>query len=126
MDSSISLTCVYFIIGLVWSVYQGYRGKREQQLSCDWRVGARLQDRWDRWDQWMVLYIHDFVFRLVCTMAGFVALYVSYSLYAKLGIWPDLSSGSALLMTFSFLIGVIGVGGQLHYVILIGKVPGVK
>jgi hypothetical protein len=44
-------------------------------------------------------------------------------LFAVSGKILEISSGASILIVSSFLIGVIGVGGQLHYVILIGKFP---
>jgi len=82
--------------------------------------------QWKLWEKVMILYIHDFVFRFVCTIAGFLALYVSYHLLLKAPHIFELSAGTALLLVFSFLIGIIGVGGQLHYVILMGKWPSAK
>jgi hypothetical protein len=37
-----------------------------------------------------------------------------------------LSAGQAALLASSFLIAVVGVGGQLHYLILLGRVPSAK
>ena len=77
----------------------------------------------DRPEREKVIDIHDFAFRFVCTMAGFIALYVSYSLVSSVSIDSEFSSGAALLLVLLFLIGVIGVGGQLHHVILFEKWP---
>jgi hypothetical protein len=109
----------YLLCGLVWSLYQGVRGIVEQRRAYK----DREKQTWDQWERVMILYIHDFAFRFVCTAAGFVALYVSYFLAKDL---TALTTGSSLLLILSFLIGIIGVGGQLHYVILLGTVPFLK
>jgi hypothetical protein len=72
----------------------------------------------------MILYVHDFVFRFVCTMAGFASLYACYFIAKCVNSWTDVSNGTAALLAASFLLGIVGVGGQLHYVILLGKIPG--
>ncbi|MHC4270395.1 MAG: hypothetical protein ACYSTS_18310 [Planctomycetota bacterium] len=113
------MPCWYIIIGIVWSIFQGARGVVETRLN-------NKDKEWKSWEKYIVLYIHDFAFRFICTLSGFFALYVSYSLLANTANVFKLSSGASLLLVFSFLIGVIGVGGQLHYVILIGKLPYIK
>ena len=110
------LPCWYVTVAIVWSFYQGARGVVETRLN-------NRDKKWEWWEKVIVLDIHDFAFRFVCTMAGFLALYVSYRLIAEVPSTFELSAGTSLLLVFSFLIGVIGVGGQLHYVILMGKWP---
>ena len=112
------LPCWYVTVAIVWSFYQGARGVVETRLNN----AAKIKN-WKNWEKVIVLYIHDFAFRSICTMAGFLALYFSYRLIAKVPSIFELSAGTSLLLVFSFLIGVIGVGGQLHYVILMGKWP---
>jgi hypothetical protein len=110
----------YFAFGILWSIFQGARGVVEARLS---NPHARA---WKRWERIVVLYVHDFAFRFICTMAGFVSLYMSVALFNDISPDSELSTGDALLMLFSFLLGVVGVGGQLHHVILLGKLPSAK
>ena len=107
----------YFAFGILWSVFQGVRGVVETRLSNP------QASAWKRWERVVVLYVHDFAFRFVCTMAGFVSLYMSVVLFNEISPDSELSTGDSLLMLLLFLVGVIGVGGQLHYVILLGKRP---
>lgn len=109
------LACIYFVVAVLWSGYQGFRGAVEQS----WQNGAKITDTWKRW---VILYVHDFAFRFVCTMAGFAAFYALSLIVGKVTDWTRVEPGLATLMVACFLIGVIGVGGQLHYVILLGKV----
>jgi hypothetical protein len=109
----------YITAGFVWSIYQGVRGAREQRLTQP----EAKDTNWTLLDKYVIFYIHDFAFRFICTAAGFLALYVSCRLSLDVEPLRGLSPGAALLLIFSFLIGVIGVGGQLHYVILMGKWP---
>lgn len=74
----------------------------------------------------LVLYIHDFAFRFICTVAGFVSLYMAVVLFNEISPDSELSTGDAFLMLLLFLVGVIGAGGQLHHVILLGKRPPAK
>ena len=133
MTMTINTTCQipiwYLVIGILWSTYQGIRGAIEHRLNYN----ARLSDessqpekkkkiiRWKGWEKWVVLYIHDFAFRFICTISGFLALFIAYSLtFNQLN---SNNSESPVLIAFLFLIGIIGIGGQLHYVILLGKLP---
>jgi hypothetical protein len=110
----------YFAVGVVWSVFQGVRGVIET------RLGNPHASEWKPWERMIVLYVHEFAFRFVCTMAGFVSLYLSIMLFNDISPDSELSTGDSLLMLLMFLIGIIGVGGQLHYVILMGKWPSAK
>jgi hypothetical protein len=106
--------CLYVSFAILWSAYQGIRGAVEHHYA------SAKKD--DKFYNWFVLYVHDFFFRFICTMAGFIALYVSYFLLT-MAKFSELSSGTSALIVFSFVIGVIGVGGQLHHIILLGKLP---
>jgi hypothetical protein len=110
------LPCTYISVAFAWSLYQGIRGAVEHHFANS-KKGKHFYN-------WFILYIHDFSFRFVCTMAGFLCLYISYHLLTTLPNLADISSGSSAIIVFSFIVGVIGVGGQLHNVILFGKFPG--
>jgi len=128
IDSLNQIPCWYILIGIIWSIYQGVRGAIEHRLNYEARFyndsnqNNKIQKpMWKRWEKWVVLYVHDFVFRFICTISGFVALYLAY--YLAGDKMQGITSGSSVLIVFLFLIGIIGVGGQLHYVILMGKLP---
>jgi len=111
----------YLGVAILWSACQGYRGTQEHKLS---NAGKKDDEgKLQKWqDRWIILYLHDFVFRSVCTMGGFIALFVAYRLMTNIDI-NELPAGGSLLLIFLFFVGVIGVGGQLHYIILFNKFP---
>jgi hypothetical protein len=111
-----NIPCWYLSIAIVWSIYQGIRGIIEHRYMDSVK-------EWERWRKIIVLDMHDFVFRFVCTMAGFLALFVSYHIVEFVTDFSKISTGATTLLVLFFLIGVIGVGGQLHHLILLGKVP---
>src|ERR1044071_648825 len=106
------------LIALIWSAYQGARGVMEQQLNRGqpWFDGLSPAKRF-----WL-LYLHDFAFRFVCAFAGFVALHVCWEL-VRIRDLAHISAGGGAVTIAAFLFGVAGVGGQLHYLLLMGKVP---
>jgi len=124
-------SCWYIAIATAWSIYQGSRGVIEQKLAHNAKVFIPSLNTWvtprePTWsctEQWFILYIHDFVFRFICTAAGFLSLYISYAMFSNTECISTFSAGAATLIASSFLLGVIGVGGQLHFIILMGRVP---
>jgi hypothetical protein len=108
--------CWYWPTAFAWAAYQGVRGARELRIS------SKAGSEWGEFDRWFILYVHDFVFRAVCTLAGFVAALACYGLATELRI-PDMTPGQAALFIGLSLVTVAGVGGQLHNVILLGKIP---
>lgn len=106
--------CWYPLIAWLWSIYQGTRAVVEQHHSNASKMDHPLE-------RWIILYVHDFAFRFICTMAGFIALYACYVVATSGLDWTALSTGTGTFLVGSFIVGVIGVGGQLHYVILLGK-----
>jgi len=116
MDVLTQMPCWYVAIGVVWSGYQGVRGALEQHL-------VHATSQWKPWQKWLVLYIHDFAFRFICTMAGFVALYIAFAIAGDTTQLGTLSSGASALFVVLFLVGVIGIGGRLHHVMQMGKLP---
>jgi len=115
------MPCWYAWVGVIWSAYQGVRGAVEQRLGYQ----DREKQNWTRFERWFVLYVHDFAFRFVCTAAGFVALFAAYAALKQVKL-EGANTGALVFVAFAFLVGVIGVGGQLHHAVLFGKLPGVK
>lgn len=116
MEKLCQIPCWYILVGLAWSFYQGVRGAIEH---CH---DNNLRNYWTKtWQKWFILYIHDFVFRFICSIAGFVSLYLAFILAGNITNLLTLTTGTSVLISFLFLIGIIGVGGQLHTVILMGK-----
>lgn len=105
----------YVVLALFWCLYQGVRGIIETRLY-------NQEKNWSRWQKFLVLDIHNFALRFICTAAGFVALYVCYSVALAIDLTSEVPGGDAALLVASFIVAVIGIGGQLHYVVLLGKV----
>jgi len=118
MDNLLLMPCWYFYIGLIWSTFQGTRGVIEHNRNY-----KDKNLKWYSWEKWVILFVHDFAFRFICAFTGFASLFLSYTLFSEGGQLLTLNPASSALLIFLLLIGVIGIGGQLHYIILLGKVP---
>jgi hypothetical protein len=78
------------------------------------------------WEIISVFCVHDALFHFICSMAGFITLFVANSLYESLRSTESFDTGKSLLLAFAFLFGVIGVTGQLPQLLLQGKIPYMK
>lgn len=116
--------CLYLLGAIVWSTYQGARGVWETRINAgDW-IKKIQSPQWQRFGRFFLLDLHDFVFRFVCTMAGFTTLLIAWRLAEAVDSRAvNLDAGTATLLSLTFLVGVIGVGGQLHFVVLLARVP---
>ena len=112
----------YIIIALLLSIFQGIRGIVEHNRNYKDR-----DQQWNTIEKLFILFIHDFLFRFICSCIGFVSLYLIYHiLTSDQTQLQDLSIGTAVLLVFLLIVGIIGAGGQLHYIILTGKWPKVR
>ncbi len=118
---TIKFTLLYIIVAIVWSSFQGYRGIIEQNRA--YKDRPEKSPTWSINEKCIILFIHDFAFRFICTISGFAALYLIYITYGNLTLLRDLTSGLAILMVFLSIIGLIGIGGQLHHIIIGNKWP---
>lgn len=109
MDLLKEIPCCYVLVAILWSIFQGIRGAIEHSYH-----NSKPNDCFDNW---VILYIHDFVFRFVCTFAGFCSLYLSYFMLKEIPVLSSISTGRFLSIASSFIVGVTGVGGQLHFII---------
>ena len=107
------------VVGLVWCSYQGVRGIVETRMN-------NPGQKWKPWKRLVVLDIHDFAFRFTCTAAGFISIRFASALASRINELAEPSVGQAVLLGTSFVIGVVGIGGQLHFLILLGKIPGLS
>ena len=114
--------CWYFDVALLWASFQGVRGAIEQQWINDNRAAPQ---KLTGYRLWVIAYLHDVGYRFVCTMAGFIALYACYAIISELKV-TEVTPGVAALLAAAFLVAVLGVGGQLHYFLYTGKIPGLK
>lgn len=118
----------YWVIAIVLSSYYAYRGYRGNLIAMEQknREIPATGRKFKRWEILSVFCIHDALFHLICSMAGFIILFVANDLYESLRSTESFDTGKSLLLAFAFLFGVIGVTGQLPQLLLQGKIPFMK
>jgi hypothetical protein len=134
-DSELSMALIkaipnwYIAVAIAVSLYYGARGVVAHRIAADAlnrKIAEEKGREWKKWEIIFVRYIQDFVFNFVCSMAGFVSLFFSYSIFTTLTNLSDIGVGTAILMIFLFLVGVIGISGQLPFLLLEGRLPSIK
>ena len=76
--------------------------------------------------KFIVIYMQEFLFKVVFTASSFIALAIAYKIFASLKSLNDISAGTSVLLMFLFIWGVLGLSGYLTGLILAGKFPGIK
>ena len=127
------ISCLFIVIGLVISVYHGYRGyvlqgwtaqtqkhDKEQQA-----IKERTTFKWfmSRRETIEVRYAYDALFYFFCSIAGFAALWLAKSIFNAPPNINDIPGGTGALLVFLVVLGLLGVIGQLPYLIQLGKLP---
>ena len=110
-------TSEYFLFfGLIIGLYQGYRGFMFQWIRKD-----EPFVKWGATRKVLLLAFSDGFFYFVTTTSGFVSLVLCQHLFEKI---PDISRiavGTASLLVFLAIYGVLGATGQLPSLIQSGK-----
>jgi hypothetical protein len=71
-------------------------------------------------------YIQEFLFKIIFTASSFLSLAIAYGIFSSIQSPADISAGTAVLLVFLFVWGVLGLSGYLTGLILAGKFPGIK
>jgi predicted PurR-regulated permease PerM len=79
--------------------------------------------QWQTWEVVLVRYVQDFIFHVVCALAGFLGLFFSVAALQEFKALAEVPAGAAVLIVFSFLLGLVGVCGQLPFLLLEGRFP---
>jgi len=124
--------CWYIILALIVSFYQAYRGfmfqwilakERKSSERMDTAEQGIAQQKWTRSQKIVLLCVADMFFYLVTTLAGFLSLFVAYYVLNKVPCLTEIGAGLSALLIFLILFGLLGVCGQLPYLIQLGKFP---
>lgn len=111
------MPCWYIVLAALLSVYQAYRGFMFQWIGANKEVYTKPQ-------RVMLLCLADMISYFLLTVAGFVSLFIVYRIYSLISVFSELQVGSALLLIFLILFGILGITGQLLSLLQQGKFPG--
>ena len=79
---------------------------------------------WKGWEKYVVWYIQDFIFNLVCGLAGFISLRFLSQIWNSVSQDPsEVSSGSAILITLLSFIAILGTSGTLPRILTRFGIP---
>jgi hypothetical protein len=129
MSSLTDAPCWFWLITLFISGYHAYRGFEIQRIWAiqqNQQLRAEITRRYSGTEIVILRCVEDMLFHLVCSLSGFISLLVAKTLYDSFAQSQTIDTGTSILLIFSFLIGIIGVSGQLPPLIQMGKIPGIK
>ena len=107
----------YQTITLVLALYYAVRAVVEQKVYVQTNITFT--------QKLIIHYIQEFLFKFIITISAFVALFAGCSILSSIQSIGTMSAGTAALLIFLFLWGVIGASGYLTFLIATGKiVPG--
>jgi len=104
------------VLGVPWSLYQGYRGFMFQWLRED----TPFKD-WSKPRKIFLLALADGLTYLVTSASGFVALGLCWTLSVGISDPSKIEVGTAALFGFLVVYGILGVTGKMPYLIDRGK-----
>jgi len=107
-------------------LYYGARGVVGQRIAAQLlndELKSQNKRVWKGWEIVLVRYVQDFIFHFVCSVAGFVSLFIVVVTLQGSQSIADLQAGASVLLVFCFLLGLVGVCGQLPHLLLEGRFP---
>jgi hypothetical protein len=123
----------FILVGLIVSVYHGYRGyvlQRWTEQTQKHESGQTAKSKstnfvWfmSKTETVVVRYVYDFLFYSFCSIVGFAALWLAISIVDVLPSIHDISGAVGGLLAFLVVLAVLGIGGILPSVIQLGKFP---
>jgi hypothetical protein len=115
----------FIAVGLAISAYHTCRGYILQCAFAHYQQskGDNQFATWSRRKTTLIRCIYDGFFYCVCSVAGFAALWLAAYIVNTLPTIQDIPSGTSAFLVFLIVLGLLGVSGQLPYLIQLGKVP---
>ena len=113
-----NMTRQYYSILIGFSLYYAIRGIMEKKRRYKLVKGTCYKV--------FVYYIQEFLSQVIFTISGFIALFIAYYIFTKLDSFNDISAGTAILLIFLFIWGITGLSGTLSYLVISGKLTGLK
>jgi hypothetical protein len=123
----------YIVVTVLVSLYHGYRGYVNQRTTAQGHQNltertppqSGIPDKW-YWSPAEVLVVrclYDALFYAFCSVAGFAALWLAGYVLNTIPDLRDIPGGTSAFLVFLVVLGLLGVSGQLSYLIQLGKLP---
>lgn len=115
-DIIMKMPCWYLLMLILFSLYYAIRGIMEQKIIHAAGTLSQVQ-------KVIISYIQEFLFKVVFTVSGFIALFIANYIFSSLKSVHDIGAGTAILLIFLIIWGITGVSGYLTFLIVSGKFP---
>jgi len=109
----------YYVALILFTLYYAIRG-------VVWEIITYREAPFSKAQKVIIFYIQEFLFKIIFTASAFLSLAIAYKILSSLKSLNDISAGTAVLLVFLFVWGIIGLSGYLTGLILAGKFPGIK
>jgi hypothetical protein len=119
VDIVLKMPWWYLVILILFSLYYAIRGIMEKKIAY---AESPLSQR----EKVIQVYIQEFLFKVVFTVSGFLALFIANYIFSFTGSVSDIGAGTAILLIFLILWGITGISGYLTFLIVSGKFPTLK
>ena len=108
--------CFLLVLGLLLSLYQGYRGFMFQWLRPDEPFKG-----WSKSRKVILLALADGLTYFVTSASGFVSLMLCWEVSDRISDPAKIGVGTTALFGFLVVYGILGVTGKMPYLIDRGK-----
>lgn len=125
-------SCFYWSIALFLSLFYGLQGiliKLHETHNENVDLKKYERKEWSLLERIIIQCSEYFLFNFVCSMAGFVALYVECKIILSINGFEGLTkigSGTSVFLIFLSLIAILGISGKLSFIFFHGKIFGSK
>ena len=109
----------YLLMLILFSLYYAIRGIMEQKFINADSPLSQIQ-------KLIIWYVQEFLFKVILTASGFMALFIAYYIFSSLKSVNDIGAGTAILLIFLIVWGITGISGYLTFLIVSGKFPTLK
>ena len=114
----LEMPCWYIFIIFVFTLYYAIRGLMEKIQYGDKALNLTQKV--------IIDYIQEVLFKVIVTISSFIALFIANYISSSLESINDIGAGTAVILIFLFIWGIIGACGYLTSFIASGKIPGIK
>ena len=118
----VSSPVLFWIIAIIWSVYQAYVGFQYGLYICD---TARKDNSLKPKTHVRILAygLHHSAFYCLCSLSGFVAWRLALWISERITNWSDISSGTGAVLIALVVLSSLGVSGALPRILYLGNRP---